>query len=99
LTTTSLAATTGVHSGLDAAKALLVGADVVMMTSALLRHGPAHLARVEAELLGWLDEHEYISVAQLRGSVSHRGAADPTGFERANYLRTLASYRRTPTIT
>jgi dihydroorotate dehydrogenase (fumarate) len=99
LTTTSLAATTGVHSGLDAAKALLVGADVVMMTSALLRHGPAHLARVEAELVGWLDEHEYISVAQLRGSVSHRGAADPTGFERANYLRTLASYRRTPTIT
>jgi dihydroorotate dehydrogenase (fumarate) len=98
LTTTSLAATTGVHSGLDAAKALLVGADVVMMTSALLRHGPAHLARVQAELVEWLAEHEYASVAQLRGSVSHRGAADPTGFERANYLRTLASYRPTPNV-
>jgi len=94
---TSLAATTGVHSGRDAVKALLVGADVVMTTSALLRHGPGHLARMEAELVRWLDEREYVSVAQLRGSVSHRGAADPTGFGRANYLRTLASYRPTPT--
>jgi len=92
---TSLAATTGVHSGRDAVKALLVGADVAMTTSALLRHGPAHLGRMEAELARWLDEREYTSVDQLRGSVSHRGAADPTGFERANYLRTLASYRLT----
>jgi dihydroorotate dehydrogenase (fumarate) len=95
---TSLAATTGVHSGHDAAKALLVGADVVMMTSALLRHGPAHLARVEADLVAWLTEREYASVGQLRGSVSRRGATDPTGFERANYLRTLASYRITPVL-
>jgi dihydroorotate dehydrogenase (fumarate) len=94
LPTTSLAATTGVHSGLDAAKALLVGADVVMMTSALLRNGPAHLAKVESELVGWLTERDYVSVAQARGSVSHRNATDPAGFERANYLRTLASYRR-----
>jgi dihydroorotate dehydrogenase (fumarate) len=98
LRTTSLAATTGVHSGLDAAKALLVGADVVMMTSALLRHGPAHLARVEAELVAWLAERDYASVDQLRGSVSHRAAIDPTGFERANYLRTLASYRLSPML-
>lgn len=96
LRTTSLAATTGVHSGRDAAKALLVGADVVMMTSALLRYGPAHLARVEAELVAWLTERDYASVGQLRGSVSHRAAIDPTAFERANYLRTLASYRVTP---
>jgi dihydroorotate dehydrogenase (fumarate) len=95
LPTTSLAATTGVHSGPDAAKALLVGADVVMMTSALLRHGPRHLARVEADLVAWLSERDYASVGQLRGSVSHGAATDPTGFERANYLRTLASYRGT----
>lgn len=94
LNTISLAATTGVHTGLDAAKALLAGADVVMMTSALLQHGPAHLARVESELVGWLTEHDYVSVAQARGSVSHRNATDPASYERANYLRTLASYRR-----
>jgi dihydroorotate dehydrogenase (fumarate) len=96
LPVTSLAATTGVHSGLDAVKALLVGADVVMMASALLRHGPEHLGRVEAELVTWLTERDYVSVGQLRGSVSHRSAADPSGFERANYLRTLASYRLAP---
>lgn len=98
LPTTSLAATTGVHSGRDAAKALLVGADVVMMTSALLRHGPAYLSRVQAELIAWLVERDYESVGQLRGSVSRHGATDPTGFERANYLRTLASYRVTPVL-
>ncbi len=98
LRTTSLAATTGVHSGLDAVKALLVGADVVMMTSALLRNGPGHLARVESELVAWLTERDYASVAELRGSVSHQAATDPTGFERANYLRTLASYRVTPVL-
>jgi dihydroorotate dehydrogenase (fumarate) len=98
LRSTSLAASTGVHSGLDAAKALLVGADVAMMTSALLRHGPAHLTRVEADLMAWLAERDYESAGQLRGSVSHHAATDPTGFERANYLRTLASYRVTPVI-
>ncbi|MGE5829531.1 MAG: dihydroorotate dehydrogenase-like protein [Micromonosporaceae bacterium] len=98
LPTTSLAATTGVHSGGDAAKALLVGADAVMMASALLRHGPTHLAHIEAELVAWLAERDYASVDQLRGSVSHHAATDPTGFERANYLRTLASYRLTPAL-
>ncbi len=88
----SLAATTGIHSGHDAVKALLVGADVAMTTSALLRHGPSHLARMEAELTSWLEQRGYTAAGQLRGSVSARGAADPTGFERANYLRTLASY-------
>jgi dihydroorotate dehydrogenase (fumarate) len=90
---TSLAATTGVHSGLDAAKALLVGADVAMMTSALLRHGPAHVAHVRRELVGWMDGHGYASVAELRGQVARLAATDPARFERANYLRTLASYR------
>ena len=89
---TALAATTGVHSGLDAAKALLVGADVTMMASALLRHGPAHVGRVRRELVAWMDGHGYASVADLRGEVAH-AATDPARFERANYLRTLASYR------
>jgi dihydroorotate dehydrogenase (fumarate) len=88
----SLAASSGISSGRDVAKALLVGADIAMMTSALLRHGPEHVAHVEAELLAWAAEHEYDSVAQLRGSVSHATTADPAAFERANYVRTLHSW-------
>ena len=88
----SLAASSGIESGRDVAKALLVGADVAMMTSALLRHGPEHVSRVEAELLAWAAEHEYESVGQLRGSVSHANTADPAAFERANYVRTLHSW-------
>ena len=88
----SLAASSGIDSGRDVAKALLVGADVAMMTSALLRRGPEHVSRVEAELLAWAAEHEYESVDQLRGSVSHANTADPAAFERANYVRTLHSW-------
>jgi dihydroorotate dehydrogenase (fumarate) len=88
----SLAATSGAHSGADVAKGLLVGADVVMMTSALLRHGPEHIALVEAELRGWMEEHEYRSVSELRGSASAATVADPSAFERANYMTTLHSW-------
>jgi dihydroorotate dehydrogenase (fumarate) len=88
----SLAATTGVHTGLDAAKVLLAGADVAMMTSALLRHGPGHVRTVERELLTILAERDYDSVGQLRGSMSRSAMPDPAGFERANYMRTLMSW-------
>jgi dihydroorotate dehydrogenase (fumarate) len=88
----SLAATTGVHTGLDAAKVLVAGADVAMMTSALLRHGPDHLQTVEEELRAVMAERDYDSVAQLRGSMSRSAMADPAGFERANYMRTLMSW-------
>ena len=94
----SLAATSGVHTGLDAAKVLLAGADVAMMTSALLRHGPGHLAQVEQELAAVLDEHDYAGVAELRGSMSRRSIPDPAGFERANYVRTLASWASRSTV-
>ena len=88
----SLAATTGVHTGLDAAKVLLAGADVAMMTSALLRHGPGHVRTVEREFVAILAERDYGSVAQLRGSMSRSSMPDPEGFERANYMRTLMSW-------
>jgi dihydroorotate dehydrogenase (fumarate) len=88
----SLAATSGIASGTDVVKALLVGADVAMITSAVLRDGPAHIATVEAELLDWMREREYHSVAQLRGSASHANVADPSAFERANYMKTLRSW-------
>ena len=88
----SLAATSGVHTGTDAVKGLMVGADVVMMTSALLRHGPEYIATVESELRAWLTEREYDSVDQLRGSASAAKAANPAVFERANYMETLRSW-------
>ena len=88
----SLAATSGAHTGADVVKGLLVGADVVMMTSALLRHGPERIATVEAELRTWLTDHEYESVTQIRGSASQATVEDPSAFERANYMRTLRSW-------
>jgi len=87
-----LAASSGIASGLDVVKVLLAGADVAMMTSALLRHGPGHVTAVEAELAAWGDAHGYASVAQLRGRASHLRVRDPAAFERANYLDTLDSY-------
>lgn len=91
----SLAATSGAHSGADVAKGLLVGADVVMMTSALLRHGPEHVRSVETELADWMAEHDYTSVSEMRGSASAATADDPSAFERANYMVTLHSWTTT----
>jgi dihydroorotate dehydrogenase (fumarate) len=88
----SLAATTGVHTGKDVVKCLLAGADVTMMTSALLQHGPDHVRTVERELTEWVTEGDYTSVTQLKGSVSQRNVADPASFERANYIGALVRY-------
>jgi dihydroorotate dehydrogenase (fumarate) len=62
------------------------------MTSALLEHGVGHLARVRGDLVAWMESHEYESIRQMQGSMSHRSVADPAAFERANYLRVLGSY-------
>jgi dihydroorotate dehydrogenase (fumarate) len=88
----SLAASSGAQTGTDAVKAIMVGADVVMMTSALLRHGPDHVRVVEAELRAWMTDHEYESVGQLRGSASQATVENPSAFERANYMQTLRSW-------
>lgn len=88
----SIAASSGVHAGTDVVKALMVGADVAMLTSAVLRHGPQHLATVEAELTAWLVAHDYESVDQIRGSATQATSGDPAAFERANYMRTLHSW-------
>jgi dihydroorotate dehydrogenase (fumarate) len=88
----SLAVTTGVHTGADVARCLLAGAEVAMMTSALLVNGPEHVAAVERELVAWAVESGFESVAQLRGSVSQRHVADPSAFERANYMATLTEF-------
>jgi dihydroorotate dehydrogenase (fumarate) len=88
----SLAATTGIHEAEDVLKVLLAGADVAMMASALLQHGPEHLARVRRGVAEWMEEREYASVRQLCGSASQGSVEDPDAFERANYMQTLHSW-------
>jgi len=88
----SLAASSGVHDALDAAKLLLAGADVVLLASTLLKHGPARAAQVLEQLKDWMIEQEYESVEQLKGSMSHGNCPDPSGYERANYMKALVSY-------
>jgi dihydroorotate dehydrogenase (fumarate) len=88
----SLAASTGVHSTDDVVKVLLAGADVAMLTSALLRNGPDHLRSLEVGVRDWMDRHGFETLDQLRGRLSQRSVPDPAAFERANYIRTLASY-------
>jgi dihydroorotate dehydrogenase (fumarate) len=87
-----LAVTGGVHTALDVLKAMMAGARVAMMTSALLKHGIEHLAKVQADLLAWMEEHEYESIRQMQGSMSQQSVADPAAFLRANYVRVLSSY-------
>jgi dihydroorotate dehydrogenase (fumarate) len=87
-----LAITGGVHTALDVLKAMMVGARVAMMTSALLTHGIGHLNTVRADLLTWMEQHEYESIRQMQGSMSHRSVANPAAFERGNYIKVLSSY-------
>jgi len=89
----SLAATSGIHTAEDVLKMLMAGADVTMMCSSLLRHGPQHIREVLSGLDQWMLEHEYVSVSQMRGSMSQKSIADPAAFERANYMKALNSYR------
>jgi dihydroorotate dehydrogenase (fumarate) len=88
----SLAATGGVHTHEDALKALMAGADVTMMCSALLRRGIDHLRIVRADLVRWMEEREYESIEQMKGSMSQRSCQDPTAFERASYMKALTGY-------
>jgi dihydroorotate dehydrogenase (fumarate) len=87
-----LAATTGVHQATDAVKLVLAGADVVMVASALLRHGPGYVTSLRDGLQHWFDERGYTGLTQARGSLSQRSSPDPGAFERANYRRALTEY-------
>ena len=88
----NLAATSGIHRASDSLKMLMAGADVTMLCSALLRHGIDHIGVIERGLVAWMQHHEYESVAQLKGSLSQKNCADPSGFERAQYLRGLTTF-------
>lgn len=88
----SLAGTTGVHDWQGALKLLLAGADAVMVASAPLRRGPRVVGEILDGLRSWMEEREYVSVEQLKGSLSQASCPDPAAFERGNYMRALVSY-------
>ena len=89
----SLAATSGIHTAADVLKVVMAGADVAMMCSALLKHGPDHLRQVLTDVREWMLEHEYVSIQQMKGSMSQKSVADPSAFERANYMKALNRYQ------
>jgi dihydroorotate dehydrogenase (fumarate) len=89
---TNIAITGGVHDSGDVLKSMMAGANVAMMTSALLMNGIEHIGIVLADMERWMEEHEYMSVKQMRGSMSLVNVQDPTAYLRGNYLKMLGSY-------
>ena len=89
----SLAATSGIHRGTDALKMLMAGADVTMLCSALMARGIDYIRTIEREMCEWMEEHEYDSVEQLKGSMSQRNCPDPSAFERAQYMRAVGTMK------
>lgn len=90
--TGSLAATSGIHSAADVLKALMAGADIAMLVSALLVNGPQSIRSILTEIEAWMVEHEYESLTQLRGCLSRSNCENPSAYERANYLKALTSF-------
>ncbi len=89
---TDLAATSGIHSAKDVIKMLMVGANITMLCSTLLRNGIDEITQIEREMREWMEENEYESVKQMRGSMSQINCEDPSAFERSQYMRGLLSY-------
>ena len=89
----SLAATSGIYRGTDALKMLMTGADVTMLCSVLMARGIDYIRTIEREMSEWLEEHEYDSVEQLKGSMSQRNCPDPSAFERAQYMRAVGTMK------
>ncbi len=87
-----LALTSGVHTGKDALKAIMAGANVAMTTSEILAKGPAAAGKILSEMQDWMKEYEYDSIQQMRGSMSQKAVAEPAAFERGNYMEALRSY-------
>lgn len=89
----SMAATSGVHDYEDVIKVMMAGGDVAMVCSELLRHGPSRITQMLDGMKRWMEEKEYVSIEQMKGSMSQKSVAEPAAFERANYMKTLHSYR------
>jgi dihydroorotate dehydrogenase (fumarate) len=94
---TDFAVTSGVHTHEDVLKALMAGANVAQMASELLRNGLGRIGEILDGMTRWMEEFEYESVAQMRGSMSQRHCAEPAAFERADYMKVLDSWRADPT--
>lgn len=88
-----LAATSGIYTEEDVLKMIMAGANVTMMLSSLLKFGIGHIADVTTRMKAWMEEHEYESIEQMRGSMSYMNVPDPAKFERANYMKVLHSYK------
>ncbi len=86
------ALTSGVHTAQDVLKAMMAGANVAMMTSTLLENGVGRIMHILTDLQEWMEEHEYESIEQMRGSMSQQAVAEPAAFERANYIRALSTF-------
>jgi dihydroorotate dehydrogenase (fumarate) len=91
-TKVDVAITGGVHTAEDVVKSMMAGAKVACMTSAILENGPEHFATVKRNLIDWMEKHEYESIEQMQGAMSHRNVRNPAAFERNNYLKVLSSY-------
>jgi dihydroorotate dehydrogenase (fumarate) len=90
----SLAVTGGVHDAVDVVKSVMAGADAVQLVSVLLRHGPARLKGLRAELEQWMAKHEWTSLKEMRGNMSLQRCPDPAVYERANYMLILQGWRK-----
>jgi dihydroorotate dehydrogenase (fumarate) len=86
------AMTGGVHTGVDVLKAAMAGASVTTIASELLHHGAWRVPEILNEITTWMEEHEYVSIQQMKGSMSQQAVAEPAAFERANYMKVLSSY-------
>lgn len=91
------AITNGVHTYEDVLKGLMAGANIMTMAAELLMNGTGRIGEVVDEVTRWLEENEYKSLAQLRGSMSQQNVAEPAAFERANYMKVLQSWQHDPT--
>jgi dihydroorotate dehydrogenase (fumarate) len=91
-TRASLAATSGIYQAHDVIKMIMAGADITMLCSALMRYGIEHIQKIEMETAAWLGDHQYSSLAEIKGKMSQKNCPDPSAFERAQYVRGLSSY-------
>jgi dihydroorotate dehydrogenase (fumarate) len=88
-----LAATSGIHTGTDVIKMMMVGANVAMLCSSLLKHGINHVKNIEDHMKQWMRENDYKSISEMQGSMSQQKIANPGSFERAQYMKAITKYQ------